>query len=404
MKTKHLILTLIGFLIFCGQYVFGQISEGGIPMSFSLDIDLVKEKVPVIEMAPVNTQALIEEDAKNSMDDIQRPFRFGYAIDVDIDVKKTGMKKELPNGDKLWLLKIHCPGAFSINLIYSYFRLSKGSKFFIYNEERKMILGAFTPEVSNNPDNVFSTDLVQGNTIILEYYEPKSSNDGVIRISKVIHGYINTFSDELGLSAPCNIDVICSPIGDKWRNEQRAITMLLVNENTAFCTGCLVNNTQQDFKPYILTARHCYRYYGVNSIVPSIFRFLYWKPVCGFGSPSNWQSISGATIRAVYDPTDFALLELSSTPPVSWNLFYAGWDRTTTPALNATGIHHPSGDAMKISHDSKSVIAVTFPLLSVPSGALTHWRATFDQGIVQRKSSGSPLFNQKNRILRNTIL
>ena len=56
-----------------------------------------------------------------------------------------------------------------------------------------MIQGAFTPEVSNNPYNEFATDLVQGNTIVLEYYEPASSDDGVIHISKVIHGYVNTF-------------------------------------------------------------------------------------------------------------------------------------------------------------------------------------------------------------------
>ena len=75
---------------------------------------------------------------------------------MDIDIKKAGMKIELPGGDKLWLMKIHCPDAFSINLIYDRFRLAGGAKFFIYNEDRTMILGAFTPEVSNNTDNVFA--------------------------------------------------------------------------------------------------------------------------------------------------------------------------------------------------------------------------------------------------------
>jgi hypothetical protein len=51
-------------------------------------------------------------------------------------------------------------------LIYSHFRIGNGSKFFIYNEERTMVLGAYTPEVSNNQDNEFATDLVQGSTTI----------------------------------------------------------------------------------------------------------------------------------------------------------------------------------------------------------------------------------------------
>ena len=61
-----------------------------------------------------------------------------------------------------------------------------------------MVLGAFTPEVSNNQYDSFSTDLVQGNTIVLEYYEPESVNDGIINISKVIHGYVDFFSKASG--------------------------------------------------------------------------------------------------------------------------------------------------------------------------------------------------------------
>jgi len=194
MKRQLVSVILIGIL---SQYAFGQISEGGTPISFSLDMG--RDIIPVMAMPSVDAKTLIEKDERQRAEDSQIPFRFGYAHDVDIDIKKAGTMKELPNGDKLWLLKIHCPDAFSVNLIYSRYRLSEGSKFFIYNEDRTMILGAFTPEVSNNQYNEFATDLVQGNTVVLEYYEPKSSNDGVIHISKVIHGYVNTFfSNGLG--------------------------------------------------------------------------------------------------------------------------------------------------------------------------------------------------------------
>ena len=126
-----------------------------------------RENIPVLTMPTVDVRALLHEDEMEREEKTQIPFRFGKDIDVDIDIKKAGTVKELPNGDKLWLLKIHCPDAFSINLIYDRFRLAEGSKFFIYNEDRTMILGAFTPEVSNNSYNEFATDLVQGNTVIL---------------------------------------------------------------------------------------------------------------------------------------------------------------------------------------------------------------------------------------------
>ena len=396
MKKIVLILAVVGIL---SQYVSGQISEGGTPVSFSLNME--KEKIPLIEMPSVNAKALIEEDEKVRTEDAQRPFRFGYAHDVDIDLKKAGTKKEAPDGGNIWLLKIHCPDAFSINLIYDRFILGKGSKFFIYSEDRKMLMGAFTPEVSNNQYNEFATDLVQGNTIVLEYYEPVSSGDGVICISKVIHGYMDTFfSNGLGTSANCNIDVIC-PQWNAWINERRSVTLILVDNNTAWCSGCLVNNTEQDFTPYILTARHCYFDQNGNTQTnfpaTNIFRFQYWRPNCGSSNPITSRSITGATLRAHWATTDFALLQLNTRLPADWDVFYAGWDRTATPAQTATGIHHPRGDAMKISQERDAVFAQNHP---IQGHALSTWRVQhFEDGTVQPGSSGSPLFNQNNRIV-----
>ena len=83
MKRKVFILALIGIL---SQYVFGQISEGGTPMSFSLDMDTGRETIPVLAMPPVDARALLEEDERRKAEDVQSSFRFGYVIDVDIDI------------------------------------------------------------------------------------------------------------------------------------------------------------------------------------------------------------------------------------------------------------------------------------------------------------------------------
>ena len=400
MKKKFLFLILSCISI---QNVFCQISEGGTPISFSKNV--ISSAIPTIVMQSIDVQAVLQEDEKPKEKNTLSPFKFGLAIDVDIDLKKMGLKEELPNGDKLWLLKIHSPGAYSINLIYNDFKLASGSKLFVYNEEKTMVLGAFTPELSNNQYNEFATDLVQGNTIILEYYVPKDDpaylNDDIIKISKVIHGYINTFSDEynrgLGESASCNKDINC-PLGSGWDNEKKAICLILYENNTSIGTGCLINNTNQDCTPYILTACHCY--YddkGIlrNNPATNIFRFKYWKPSCDSGSPSNWNSITGATMIAHYAPTDFVLLKLNSSIPSNYAVYFAGWDRNTIPALTTTTIHHPKGDVMKISDDMQSPIAVSWQ----GSPTLSHWRVEFDHGIVQNGSSGAPLFNQNKRIV-----
>jgi len=45
MKRQVLILILFGILCITGKYAFAQISEGGTPVSFSLDTG--REKIPV---------------------------------------------------------------------------------------------------------------------------------------------------------------------------------------------------------------------------------------------------------------------------------------------------------------------------------------------------------------------
>jgi V8-like Glu-specific endopeptidase len=379
---KYFQLTLTISAIFISNRTFSQISIGGIPPSFSnysLSDFVATRTMPIVDLT-----STIEEDSED------KPFRFGYAIDVDINLKNAGTLNVLSNGDKLWRLKIHSAGAFSINLIYDQFWLPEGSQFFVYNETGDMILGAFTSNVSNNEYNQFATDLVKGNTIILEYYEPNSVNNGIIHISKVIHGYVDTFSGGLGTSADCNIDVNCHPQGNDWSIEKRAVSMILVDNNTAFCTGCLVNNIRNDLTPYYLTANHCLD----GNTNTWIFRFRYWRPSCNGDNPDGWKSIMGATLKAHHAATDFALLKLNTSIPSDFDVSYAGWDRTTLPATNATTIHHPKGDAMKISHDFDALISVPWNL-----GVSNHWRAVFDQGIVQHGSSGAPLFNQNHKII-----
>jgi len=92
MKRNSLISTLICAFCLIGQCALGQISEGGQPISFSLDAAKMK-RAPVLTMTPVDVKSLLQEDEKvrKVKDDTPKPFRFGYAIDVDIDIKKVGV-------------------------------------------------------------------------------------------------------------------------------------------------------------------------------------------------------------------------------------------------------------------------------------------------------------------------
>jgi hypothetical protein len=371
------------------QYSYAQINKGGLPQSFSRAI---LSNVITMEMPKINVDSLNFID-NQEIDSVQ-PFRFGYAIDVDMGLNNNGTWDTLEGGDKIWRLKIHSEGAFSINLIYDDFWLPDGAQFFAYNEDQSIVLGAFTSEVSNNEYNVFATDLIKGNTIVLEYYEPAYTYGGRINIDKIIHGYKDVFkSDGLGTSGSCNIDANCS-IGNDWCIEKNAVSMILVNDNTALCSGCLINNVRQDLTPYYLTANHCLT--GENGNPSTwIFRFKYLKSSCSGIVPSGWVSITGATIKAKNTSTDFLLLELFTKPPSGFGVLYAGWDRASNPPSSAIGIHHPKGDVMKISYDYNSPTSDSY------SGTLenTHWKVIWDEGTTEGGSSGSPLFNSEHKII-----
>ena len=138
MRPKTLFLILL-FHICEFTSIYAQISEGGHPYTFT---NQVSASIEVKEMPHVDVEALLREDEMTPKD---MPYRFGYGYDVSYSLQNSGTWGELPDGSKLWRLKIVSRGAYSINLIYDKFWLPEGSKFFIYNNDKSMVIGAFTP-------------------------------------------------------------------------------------------------------------------------------------------------------------------------------------------------------------------------------------------------------------------
>jgi len=129
--------------------------------------------------------------------------------------------------------------------------------------------------------------------------------------------------------------------------------MLLVNEANRFCSGSLINNTANDFKGYLLTAFHCLDWdYSCslsinekNAVNNWLFRLQYESPSCNGVEGTEYITMNGANFKAAYQPTDFALVELMSTPTLAT---YAGWQRSSYSPHIGVGIHHPVGDVKKI--------------------------------------------------------
>jgi len=373
-------------LFFASSFVaLAQISHGGQPFSFS---KIVLTTPPIYSTENVNTEPFFAEDVVTDQHkDIA--WRFGIEIPCKLNLKNSGQWINLPNGDRLWRLIIASPNAKSINLNYNQFYLPKGATFFVYNKNG--VLGSFNS--SNNKSNrEFATSLLKGNTVTLEYYEPKTQQGkGEVQVSSVVHGYRDLYSKakSFGQSGGCNINAACDSV--IWGDEIRSAVMILTAGNSRFCSGALINNVLQDGTPYILTANHC------TPSTNNIFMFNYQSPDCStnIDGPTS-QTISGCTILANDDTSDFFLVKLSSTPPANYNVFYAGWSAVDTPSVKSTGIHHPVGDVKKISHDDEPVV----PNGYYGAGNPDHWQVLdWNSGTTQGGSSGSPLFNQNHQIV-----
>lgn len=118
-----------------------QISQGGIPYTFS---NPITDSIATIAMDSVDVVSLLAEDEIEAQQGTPVPYRFGYSFKVSLGLDNAGSWTDLPNGDRVWRLRIIAPGAFSINLVYDDFWLPDGATLFIYNEDRTVLLGTIS--------------------------------------------------------------------------------------------------------------------------------------------------------------------------------------------------------------------------------------------------------------------
>ncbi len=389
-----------------------QNSQRPVPESWNI---ATIEKVVPIELQKPNLTTLQAEDAVNDLDK-SIPWRFGYDHFVDYGLNNSGKWHTLPNGDRIWRVNIISPDALTMNLIFDRYNLPVGGKVYIYNGDRSQILNTFT-HLHNNPEEILGTWMVDGESLWIEYFEPKKvSGQGRLNIGNVIHGYrtADMYNDNnpeaLNDSGACNVDVNCditgtSVLANDIKDDVKKSVGMLVSGGNGFCTGALVNNTNNDGTPYFLTANHCLG----GSVAGWAFRFNWASDAsvadCATTAPSVnntfIQTASGAILRASNSQSDMALVEITDaaffagSPDVVW----AGWNRSTTavPSLNV-GVHHPSGDIQKVCVDFQGATRTVSNFNGNPNTQM--WRiADWDLGVTEPGSSGSPLFDQDGLII-----
>ncbi|MDF1574372.1 MAG: trypsin-like peptidase domain-containing protein [Bacteroidales bacterium] len=353
----------------------------------------------------------LEIEAEKELNRIShsKPLRFAVERPVNLTPETHGSWSH-EAGLLVWRVHILSPEAYSLGLVFADYELMPGVKLFVYDPFMKEVKGAFTSG-NNKPSRIMPVGHIQGEELLIEMQVPEGMhNYGDLELESLSHAFLKTGfqsseaddcpAGEFGCSQKCEIDVNCTEGDDWWRVKPSVVRIYTTN---FFCTGVLVNNTSYDGTPYVITAEHCLnsQYYADRSV----FQFNYESAACfGENGPLD-MSLEGATMIAHGDSIDFSLIELAHTPPPSYGVYYAGWDRTRFQTNSTVTLHHPFGDVKKISLD-EDIPSIPLQPGDVPYSGLEDyhyfsfwWVKQWDVGSTEGGSSGGPLFNQARRVI-----
>lgn len=415
-------LMLLGLLLatVCGRVGFCRVLVMSAGMAFCAT-SLAATPVPVpgiLSLPAPDIGATLAADAARPA---PKPYRFGVSIPGLVTPLTHGRWQTLSDGTRLWQLRVEATGARSLNFGFTRFQIPDGAELRVSRPDGRDRHGPYLARHATAGQ--LWTPPVNGATAIIELRLPAAARDVGLELTQVNYGFRSFNNEETDPKAlPCNIDVAC-PQGDEWRNEIRAVARILVSGVYA-CSGTMLNNTAQDFRPYFLTANHCFDASGAEA-ASVVALWNYQKNKCG-GDPNpagggllgdnSGNNQTGATMRAnaIYRSPgvefvmnaqpDFALLELSQRPPPEFQVYYSGWDRRDLAPVGVIGIHHPQAQDKSLSLTAAP--AVIGDVEGAPDEALGSFNyflklAGWEQGSTQSGSSGSGLWNREHRLVAN---
>ncbi|WP_367391622.1 cadherin-like domain-containing protein [Lewinella sp. LCG006] len=362
------------------------------------------ENLPILQMPHQDNQVLMSNELARRGPGVAP--RYATNIAVDITPATHGQWETTPYGS-VWRLRIKSQGAYSLNFGFTQYTMPRGGKLVMYSPDQARIQGPFTPADNEEHEQLW-TPLIEGDELVIEVTVPTASiNELSLKLAYVNHAFEN-FSALI--SGSCNLDVICGAadgwgIVDPHRDIIQSVAVISTGGGT-FCTGFLVNNVENDCTPFFMTANHC----GINSgNAPSLVTYWnYQNSTCrqpntpASGGPGDGQLNdfnTGAIFRASRSQSDFVLVELDDPVSPTANAYFAGWDARGVSISSAIGIHHPRTDEKRISFENDPTQFTTYGS-STPTSNYTHVRVVdWDTGTTEGGSSGSPLFDQNERVV-----
>jgi len=331
-----------------------------------------------------------------------------YKVDWNIKNIDNNNWEYLNDGYRIYRLGIKSKGAKYLSLAMLHFKLPDGAKLWIYNGY--YVEGPYSN--SDNKKNELWTPMIPYDLVYIEIslppgiteddpnlnFEIKRVTRGVLCLSKECNvGQNETFPE------PRNIGVSC-PEAVQWQDQISSVVLITI-EGKHLCSGILLNNTNEDCTPYILTAYHCWKGIDFNRAHTIV---VYWnhqsqkctgtlqERFCGNLSYNQM----GATVIASWKESDFVLLKLDEIPDHDYNVYYSGWDATGRTREAVVGIHHPLGFGKTIVFSEGKISKKKGKDRCGDYNNVDYWWVKkWKQGKVEDYSSGSGLWDVSNFLL-----
>ncbi len=399
--------------VFCFLFhtVSGQISYGGkpLPLHAGMGARSIEPATDLfVEMPSFDVTAALRQSQQDQTNLKSLEFAHKFYPFLRPDNSGIGF---VTGKMKVWRVGIRSKGAYSLNILFSKFRLPPGAQLFVYNSDQSEILGSYT-EKNNTELNMLPVQPVGGDELIVEYQEPLDAVfNGEIEVGEVNHDFLGIFFRATEMRDPqqdCHPNLICYPEDIQ---PGSGVVGLIIN-GTTYCTGSLVNNTAEDGTPYLLTATHCLnsnynpgflanRRYDI--VAGSIVAFFnYNSPLCDTDIRGPLQmTMASADSVLISERHDISLLRLKEIPPAEYQPYYLGWNAGSSPSAPFHGLHHPNGGIKKVAIDEDRPRLGSFTLPNnYQAEPNSFWEVgAWDTGATEGGSSGSPLIDREKRVL-----
>lgn len=304
----------------------------------------------------------------------------------------------LKSGDAVARLRVESPDALGLRVGLQVKRLHPHVelRFAGTDDPTRVVARVTAAEAQSLADasGLYWTPATDGSAQIIEIYRPAHVKAAQARLQapQVSHLVTNSGNDfkiveKIGESGACNINTVCrvDQLGAAFVQAKNAVAhMTFVKTGRSYiCTGTLINDTTTSTQvPYFYSAAHCIAdqtvantlntYWGYENTGCSTLDGVRANPLTG-----------GADILFVDAASDALLLRLKNAAPAGAT--FAGWDASpVTTGIDVIAIHHPSGDAKKVS----------FGKSATGSPYAERFAAGWLEGTTEGGSSGSGLFTR----------